>query len=180
MTTTDDSADEADDSVTATLQTGSGYTVGSQSAATVAVSDDDDVPVVTDNSETLAVSVADASAAGRGEFLRFTVSTSEIAQQAVTVRYGVESPHLVRGLDYCPLGSGAEPAASFKCLFLPRDHDDTGGTVKIAEGESSATVYIWIDRDARFVGNLTVFVDLQKVTGAKEIADRLGQGMVTE
>ena len=42
MTTTNDNADEADGSVTATLQSGSGYTVSSsQGAATVAVSDDD-------------------------------------------------------------------------------------------------------------------------------------------
>ena len=46
VTTINDNADEADGSVTATLQTGSGYTVSSsQGAATVAVSDDD-VPEV--------------------------------------------------------------------------------------------------------------------------------------
>ncbi len=43
--TTDDSADEADGSVTATVNAGSGYTVSSsQGAATVAVSDNDDAP----------------------------------------------------------------------------------------------------------------------------------------
>ncbi len=43
VATTDDSADEADGSVTATVDAGSGYTVStSQGAATVAVADDDD------------------------------------------------------------------------------------------------------------------------------------------
>ncbi len=45
MATGDDSADEADGSVSATLNTGTGYTVSATaSAATVAVSDDDDPP----------------------------------------------------------------------------------------------------------------------------------------
>ena len=43
VSTSDDSADEADGSVTATVNTGSGYTVSSgNGAATVAVADDDD------------------------------------------------------------------------------------------------------------------------------------------
>ena len=45
VATSDDSADEADGSVTATVDTGAGYTVSSSaSAATVAVSDNDDPP----------------------------------------------------------------------------------------------------------------------------------------
>lgn len=60
VTTTDDSTNEADGSVTATLQVGQGYTVSSsQGAATVAVSDDD---VSTDDSGALRVSIADADA----------------------------------------------------------------------------------------------------------------------
>ena len=45
VSTTNDSTDEPDGSVTATLSTGTGYTVsGTNNAATVAVSDDDDPP----------------------------------------------------------------------------------------------------------------------------------------
>ena len=44
VTTGDDSVDEADGLVTATVQAGSGYTVGSPSSATVNVSDDDGLP----------------------------------------------------------------------------------------------------------------------------------------
>ncbi len=47
MATSDDSADEADGSVTATVNTGTGYTVSSpDGAATVVVSDTDDPPAI--------------------------------------------------------------------------------------------------------------------------------------
>ena len=147
--------------MTATLQSGSGYTVSSsQGAATVAVSDDD---VSTDNSDTLTVSVADAESAGPGEFLRFTVSASETAQQDVTVTFRVENIGLVQGLDYCILSSDEEPDANFRCMGLPYGHDNEGGQVTIAAGEDSATVYIWIDRDARVPsGQPQIFVSLER------------------
>ena len=180
VTTTNDNADEADGSVTATLQSGSGYTVSSsQGAATVAVSDDD---VPTDgNSDTLTVSVADAESAGPGEFLRFTVSASETAQQDVTVTFDVSNVGgLIQGLDYCILASDEEPGANFRCMFLPYEHDNEGGQVTIAAGEDSATVYIWIDRDARVPsGQPQVFVSLTEVDGAKGITENLASGRVT-
>ncbi len=179
VTTTNDNADEADGSVTATLQSGSGYTVSSsQGEATVAVSDDD---VPTDgNSDTLTVSVADSESAGPGEFLKFTVSASETAQQDVTVTFTVSNiGGLIQGLDYCILPSDEEPDANFRCMFLPYEHDNEGGQVTIAAGEDSATVYIWIDRDARVPsGQPRIFVDLTEVEGAKEITDGLGEGRV--
>ncbi|MXW40390.1 MAG: hypothetical protein F4Z75_04425 [Synechococcus sp. SB0668_bin_15] len=46
VATVDDSTDEADGSVSVTVNTGNGYTVGSTATATVAVSDDD--PTTTD------------------------------------------------------------------------------------------------------------------------------------
>ena len=45
LSTTDDSADEADGSVSAAVGTGDGYTVGSPSLATVSILDDDDPPL---------------------------------------------------------------------------------------------------------------------------------------
>ena len=42
--TSDDAIDEADGSVTVTLQTGSGYTIGTPSSATVTIEDNDEVP----------------------------------------------------------------------------------------------------------------------------------------
>ena len=44
MPTVGDTTDEPDGSVTATVTTGSGYTVGTANSATVAVADDDDPP----------------------------------------------------------------------------------------------------------------------------------------
>ena len=180
VTTTNDNADEADGSVTATLQAGSGYTVSSsQGAATVAVSDDD--APADGNSDTLTVSVADSESASPGEFLRFTVSASETAQQDVTVTFRVESIGLIQGLDYCILPSDEEPGVNFRCMFLPYEHDDAGGEVTIAAGEDSATVYIWIDRDARVPsGQPQVFVNLSDVDGAKGITENLGTGRVEE
>ena len=70
IATTDDSTDETDGSVTATVNAGSGYTVSStQGAATVAVSDDDDAP-------TPVVSVSAGSGITEGGDAVFTVTAS--------------------------------------------------------------------------------------------------------
>ncbi len=179
ITTTDDSADETDGSVTATLQGGQGYTVGSQSSATVVVSDDD---APTDNSGTLTVSIADAESAGPGEFLKFRVSLSETAQQDVTVTFGVwKIGNLVQGLDYCILSSGEDPAADFRCMSLPWEHDDEGGDLTIAAGEDGGTIHVWIDREAQVPpGQPYIYVDLDEVEGAREITDDHATGYVTD
>ena len=68
--TTDDTTDETDGSVTATVNAGSGYTVSStQGAATVAVSDNDDAP-------TPVVSVTAGSGVTEGGDATFTVTAS--------------------------------------------------------------------------------------------------------
>ncbi len=68
--TTDDTTDETDGSVTATVNAGSGYTVSStQGAATVGVSDNDDAP-------TPVVSVTAGSGVTEGGSASFTVSAS--------------------------------------------------------------------------------------------------------
>ncbi len=68
--TTDDSADETDGSVTATVNAGSGYTVSSsQGAATVAVSDNDDAP-------TPVVSISGGNGVTEGGSAVFTVTAS--------------------------------------------------------------------------------------------------------
>ena len=81
--TTDDSADEADGSVTATLDTpaaDAGYTVSStQGTATVSVSDNDEAPEIS-------VTVADASAV-EGEKLVFRVRLSAASTEEIKVRW---------------------------------------------------------------------------------------------
>ena len=81
VSTTNDSIDEPEGSVTATLSTGTGYTVsGLNSAATVAVSDDDDPPAVTPT-----ISVAAGSSITEGSDARFTVTASPTPTSALTV-----------------------------------------------------------------------------------------------
>ncbi len=72
VATTDDQADEADGSLTARVNAGSDYTVSStQGAATVAVSDNDDPPVVMP-----VVSITGGSGITEGGAASFTLTTS--------------------------------------------------------------------------------------------------------
>ncbi len=81
VNTTNDSADEPNGSVTATLSTGTGYTVsGSNNAATVAVLDDDDPPAVTPT-----ISIAAGSSITEGADASFTVTASPTPSSALTV-----------------------------------------------------------------------------------------------
>ena len=81
VSTTNDSIDEPDGSVTATLSTGTGYTVsGSNNAATVAVSDDDDPPPATPT-----ISIAAGSGVTEGSDASFTVTASPNPTSSLTV-----------------------------------------------------------------------------------------------
>ncbi len=81
VSTTNDSTDERDGSVTATLSTGTGYTVsGTNNAATVAVSDDDDPPAATP-----VISIAAGSGVTEGANASFTVTASPNPTSALTV-----------------------------------------------------------------------------------------------
>ena len=85
VSTTNDSTNEPDGSVTATLSTGSGYTVsGSNNAATVAVSDDDDPPPATP-----AISIVAGSGVTEGGSATFTVTASPNPTTALTVNLTV-------------------------------------------------------------------------------------------
>ncbi len=83
VATVDDGADEPDGSVTATLGTGTGYTVAAapDHAATVAVSDNDAAA----SGPTL--SIADATFNENAGRVHFTVTLSEPADGTVTVRF---------------------------------------------------------------------------------------------
>ena len=83
--TTNDNTDEPDGSVTATLSTGSGYTVsGSSNAATVSVSDDDDPPPATPT-----ISIAAGFSITEGTDATFTVTASPNPTTALTVNLTV-------------------------------------------------------------------------------------------
>ncbi len=84
VSTTDDQLDEADGSVTATLQDGGGYTVSTaQGAAMVMVADDDEAPTP---DAALGVSIEEASAT-EGGYLEFTVRLSRAATAEILVRW---------------------------------------------------------------------------------------------
>ena len=71
VATTNDSTDEPKGSVTATVNSGSGYTVGSANAATIAVNDDDNPPHTTPE-----ISISGGSAVTEGGNAVFTLTAS--------------------------------------------------------------------------------------------------------
>ena len=101
VSTTNDSTDEPDGSVSATVTTGAGYTVSTNnSVATVAVSDDDDPPPVTPSSGPPTVSVSDASANEGDGHLNFTVTLSHANPETIKFRYGAFGRSATMGQDF--------------------------------------------------------------------------------
>ncbi|MCY3786751.1 MAG: hypothetical protein OXG47_08525, partial [bacterium] len=125
VATVGDSTDEADGSVTLTLQAGSGYSVASQGAATVTVSDDDDPPPAA-NLPT--VSIEPASASEREDELVFRVTLSEAASEAVRVGWYTYSNN---DRDQRPARAGL-------------DYEYWSGTITIAAGQTSGSGRIWL------------------------------------
>ena len=124
--TTDDDADEADGSVTATVNAGSGYTVSSsQGAATVAVSDDDDAAPEVE----ITVTVEDASAV-EGDVLEFRVVLSAASTEEIRVRwYTAPAYHL--------LDDRAHRS----------DYQTTEGELVFAPGVTELTGEVWLEQD---------------------------------
>ena len=180
ITTSDDQVDEADGSVTATVEAGTGYTVGSASSASVNVADNDLGP---GNSGTLTVSIENPGpdeSVGRGEVLKLTVTASETAEQDVTIPYDAQGFSLVATLDFCIIASDEEIAEDFSCFDIPHDDRTSSGEVTIAEGEDSTTIDIWIDSEAWVSASSRVMVSLTGVEGAKEVTARYADIRVTE
>ena len=122
LTTEDDSTDEADGSVSATVAGGTGYTVGSPSTGTVAVSDNDPTP-----STTPVISIADGTGITEGGDAVFTVSASPAPTASLTVSLTV-----------------ADDGTSD---FLAPSDEGTQ-TVTIAGGQSSATLTLTTENDS--------------------------------
>ena len=88
VATTNDTTDEADGSVTATISNGTGYTVSSSAGtATVAVSDNDN-PTPPPSNGPPTVTVSDATASEGAQELRFAVTLSHANPHDITFRYG--------------------------------------------------------------------------------------------
>ena len=84
LATENDSTDEPDGSVSATVASGTGYTVGSPSTATVAVSDDDDPPITTP-----VVSITGGNGITEGGAASFTLTATPAPQSDITVQVAV-------------------------------------------------------------------------------------------
>ena len=110
LATTDDATDEPDGSVTVTVQTGNGYTVGTPASGTVAVRDDDEPPPVV----TIAAKAASVTEGGDAVF---TLTADRAPAAALTVTLSVSET-----------GAGDHVAAS----------DEGPATLVIAKGATEA------------------------------------------
>ena len=131
VTTTDDQVDEADGSVTATLQDGNGYTVSSTSgSATVNVADNDDAAPEVD----ISVTVVDASAT-EGDELEFTVRLSQASTEEITVQWNTathDDPDTRAHSD---------------------DYQYQLGKLVFAPGVTELTGKVWLEEDGEAEGN---------------------------
>ncbi len=127
IATSDDQVDEADGSVTATVQAGSGYTVGTTSTATVTVADDDD-PV---EEKSVTISIEDASASESASDLVFRVTLSEASVEDITVQWRTLASN-----DPDRRARGGQ------------DYWEMSGEIKISAGETSGTGAVWLNQDS--------------------------------
>ena len=152
VSTTNDNTDELDGSVTATLSTGTGYTVsGSSNAATVAVSDNDDPQPV--NLPT--VSLSDAQEYEDYVLMEFYLQLSYASSVPVTVTIEFE-----------------EGTATYGGDFLGIDTTQT-----IAPGQTRKALYVPLRADGWPEPNETFAIKLTSASGAT-IADDTGNGTI--
>ncbi len=148
--TIDDSADEADGSVTATVNTGNGYTVSSShGVATVAVADDDDAPTPV---STVTISIEDASASENDADLFFRVTLSEMSNEDVTVQWATSHS---QSLDRARGGQGYD-----------YDFWHARGEIVIRAGETSGTGAVWLNQDSKDEPDEVFTVTLSSPEGA--------------
>ena len=137
---TDDADDETSETVILTLDTGTGYTVGSPSSHTLTITDNDDPPAT----DPVASFATGSSSAGEGAGTQnVTVNLSKPAASAVTVDYQVGGTASSSG-DFTITGSGS---------------------VTVAQGSSTGTIAVAITDDADDETSETVILTLDAGTG---------------
>ncbi|AFY42577.1 Calx-beta domain-containing protein [Nostoc sp. PCC 7107] len=142
---TADTTFETNETVVLTLANGSGYTIGTTTAVTATIVNDD-LPTIT-----LSVSSSSVNEDGSSNLIyTFTRSGSNI--NALTVNYGVSGTATFNS-DYSQLG-----AASFTA---------TNGTITFAAGASTATLNIDPTADTTFETNENVTLTLAAGSGYK-------------
>ena len=156
VATSDDSADEPDGSVTATVGAGSGYTVSNtQGAGTVAVADNDVPPPPS----SVTVSVGDASGSEYDWVVEFAVTLSEASSQEVRVWFETSNWRGLTGRAKMGL-----------------DYWSTQTTVVFAPGQTEQTVSVWLVDDSRSEPEEYFTVELRRPQGA---AIEEGKGTAT-
>ena len=154
LTALDDALDEGDESVALSFGTlPAGATAGSVSAATVALGDDDDPPVV---------SVEDATAE-EGDPVKFTVTLSAASGREVTVNWDAgtladEGDTAMEGTDYT--------AALSTLTFRP--------------GDTAKTVMVQTTQDTAVEANETFTLTLWNASNAMLAADPTATGTIVD
>ena len=140
LATDNDGTDEADGSVTATVDAGDGYTVGTPSSGTVAIADDDLPPPTPDP----VVTVAAGAGVTEGGDALFTVTADRVVDANLAVTLTVTE---AAGSDF--VAADAEGAR----------------TVTIEAGESAATLTVATDNDGTDEANGSVSVTVDAGSG---------------
>ena len=130
VATVDDTTDEADGSISATLQSGQGYTVGSPGAAAVAVTDDDDPPVV---EPTVSISAGDAITEGGTATFTITASPAPQSPLTVTLQVGQTGDYAADGTTgtktvVIPTGG----SAPYSVTTVGDDADESNGAIVVS------------------------------------------------
>ena len=130
LATTDDATDEPDGSVTATVQAGSGYTVGSAGSGTVAVSDDDVPPPVV----TLAAKAASVSEGGDAVFT-LTASPAPVADLPVSVTVAADGAYgITAGTQTVTIPTTGSATLTLATTDDATDEPDGSVTVTVTDG----------------------------------------------
>ena len=156
VATVNDSVDEPDGSLTATVQTGTGYTPSATAHRATVLVADDDVPA---GAPTLSVSDATASEGNRDRAMTFTVTLSRASQGYVTFSWRVQESTPVsarRNVDF----------------FGP-----THATGHFRPGETEQRFRVYIADDAHDEGPETFEFFVWQVGGAG-VADAVGVGTI--
>ncbi|MDB9449353.1 glycosyl hydrolase family 18 protein [Dolichospermum circinale] len=142
---TADTTVESNETVALTLATGTGYTVGTTTAVTVTITNDD----IASPSITLAVSPSSVTEDGTANLI-YTFTRTGATTNALTINYNVAGTATFNN-DYTQIG-----AASFTA---------TTGTITFAAGSSTKTLTIDPTADTTVESNETVAVTLATGTG---------------
>ncbi len=152
--TEDDSADEETGMITATVETGTGYTVGTGNTASVNVNDDDAAPMLAIDSPSVAEGDAGSTT------LSYTVTLTGETEQEVMVDYAdATSGSATSGTDYTAIA---------------------GGTLTFAPGTTTQPIDVTVMGDTADEGDgETVIVTLSNPVNAT-ITTTTGTGTITD